>query len=164
VYAEVLGYGVTNDAHHMTVPRPDGSQAARAMQRALATAGVEPGEIDYVNAHGSSTPLNDSTETLALRTVLGERAYQIPVSGTKPFYGHALGASGAIEVAVSALAMSRGWIPPTLNLERAGEGCDLDYVGGAGRALSPRLVLTNSFGFGGINASLALRAAPRAPA
>jgi len=111
-----------------------------------------------VNAHASSTVLNDSTETLAIRTVLGERAYQIPISGTKPYHGHALGASGAIEVAVCALAMRRGWIPPTLNLERSGEGCDLDYVAGGGRDLFPRTVLTNSFGFGGINASLALRA------
>lgn len=160
IYGEIVGYGVTNDAHHMTAPRPDGSQAARAMTGALATAGLEPREVDYVNAHGSSTPLNDSTESLAIRTVLGERAYQIPVSGTKPYHGHALGASGAIEVAVCCLAMTRGWVPPTLNLERAGEGCDLDYVPGGGRPATPRAVLTNSFGFGGINASLALRVAP----
>jgi 3-oxoacyl-[acyl-carrier-protein] synthase II len=157
VYAEVLGYGVTNDAHHMTVPRPDGSQAARAMRNALQTGGIRPADVDYVNAHGSSTPLNDSTETLAIRTVLGERAYEIPVSGTKPYHGHALGASGAIEVAICALSMQRGWIPPTLNHERPGEGCDLDYVVGSGRDHRPMTVLTNSFGFGGINASLALR-------
>ncbi|HZD06354.1 MAG TPA: beta-ketoacyl-[acyl-carrier-protein] synthase family protein, partial [Longimicrobiales bacterium] len=160
VYAEVTGYGVTNDAHHMTAPRPDGSQAARAMRRALGVGGLEPGEVDWVNAHGSSTPLNDSTETLAIRTVLGERAYQIPVSGTKPYHGHALGASGAIEVAVCALAMNRNWIPPTLNLERAGDGCDLDYVADGGREMAAGTVLTNSFGFGGINASLALRRVP----
>lgn len=158
VYGEVLGYGVTNDAYHMTAPRPDGSQAARAMRHALVTGGVDPGDVEYVNAHGSSTPLNDATETLAIRTVLGERAYQIPVSGTKPYHGHALGASGAIEVAICALAIHRGWIPPTLNHEHPGEGCDLDYVQGSGRHHSPRTVLTNSFGFGGINASLALRA------
>jgi 3-oxoacyl-[acyl-carrier-protein] synthase II len=157
VYGEVLGYGITNDAHHMTVPRPDGSQAARAMRQALHTAGIGAREVDYVNAHGSSTQLNDSTETLAIRSVLGERAYEIPVSGTKPYYGHALGASGAIEVAICALAMHRGWIPPTLNHELPGEGCDLDYVRGSGRDHRPRTVLTNSFGFGGINASLALR-------
>ena len=157
IYAEILGYGVTNDAHHMTVPRPDGSQAARAIRRALSTGGLVAADIDYVNAHASSTLLNDSTETLALRTVLGERAYEIPVSGTKPYHGHALGASGAIEVAICALSMHRGWIPPTLNLERSGEGCDLDYVVGGGRDLFPRTVLTNSFGFGGINASLTLR-------
>ncbi|HEX9710196.1 MAG TPA: beta-ketoacyl-ACP synthase II, partial [Candidatus Thermoplasmatota archaeon] len=158
IYAEVRGFGVTNDAHHMTAPRPDGAQAAAAMREALATAGMAPEEVDYVNAHGSSTPLNDSTETLAIRTVLGERAYRIPVSGTKPYYGHALGASGAIEAAVTALALSRGWIPPTLNLEDRDDGCDLDYVPGEGRRLPIRNALTNSFGFGGINASLALSA------
>ena len=162
VYAEVLGYGVTNDAHHMTSPRPDGAQAAEAMRLALSTAGLVPEDVDYVNAHGSSTPLNDSIESKAIRDVLGERAYQIPVSGTKAYYGHALGASGAIEVAVTALTLQRGWVPPTLNLEQAGEGCDLDYVPGAGRAARPRKAITNSFGFGGINASLVLGAVARA--
>jgi len=162
VYAEVRGYGVTNDAYHMTAPRPDGAQSAEAMRRALFTAGMAPEEIDYVNAHASSTPLNDATETMAIRAVLGERAYQIPVSGTKPYYGHALGASGAIETAVTALALSRGWIPPTLNLEELGDGCDLDYVPGEGRRHPIAGALTNSFGFGGINASLALSAWPSA--
>ena len=160
IYAEVRGYGVTNDAHHMTAPRPDGTQSAEAMRRALACAEMAPAEVEYVNAHGSSTPLNDATETIAIRAVLGERAYQIPVSGTKPYYGHALGASGAIEAAVTALALSRGWIPPTLNLERVDEGCDLDYVPLQGRSHTVSHALTNSFGFGGINASLALSAAP----
>jgi 3-oxoacyl-[acyl-carrier-protein] synthase II len=158
VYAEVRGYGTTNDAHHMTSPRPDGSQAAAAMRHALDSAEIAPAEIDYVNAHGSSTPLNDSTETLAIRSVLGERAYAIPVSGTKAYYGHALGASGAIEAAITALALHKGWVPPTLNLERAGDGCDLDYVPGEGRAQRLRSAITNSFGFGGINASLVLTA------
>ncbi|MSR36569.1 MAG: beta-ketoacyl-[acyl-carrier-protein] synthase II [Gemmatimonadetes bacterium] len=156
IYAELRGFGVTNDAYHMTAPRPDGSQAAAAMRRALATGGVDASEIDYVNAHASSTPLNDATESRAIREVLGERACQIPVSGTKPYYGHALGASGAIEVGISCLALERGWIPPTLNFEKPGEGCELDYVAGEGRARRPRAVLTNSFGFGGINASLVL--------
>ena len=160
VYAEVRGYGTTNDAHHMTAPRPDGSQAAAAMRRALETGGIRPEEVDYVNAHASSTPLNDATETLAIRTVLGERADRIPVSGTKPYYGHALGASGAIEVAVTCLAMHRGWVPPTLNLEERGEGCDLDYVPCEGRDHAIRTAVTNSFGFGGINASLALSSWP----
>jgi 3-oxoacyl-[acyl-carrier-protein] synthase II len=158
VYAEVRGYGITNDAHHMTSPRPDGAQAATAMRQAMEMAGVGAEAIDYVNAHASSTPLNDSTETLAIRTVLGERAYRIPVSGTKAYYGHALGASGAIEAAITALALHRGWIPPTLNLECAGSDCDLDYVPGTGRSAPLRTAISNSFGFGGINASLVLSA------
>jgi 3-oxoacyl-[acyl-carrier-protein] synthase II len=162
IYAEVRGYGVTNDAYHMTSPRPDGSQAAEAMRLALESAGVAPNEIDYVNAHGSSTPLNDSTETLAIHSVLGERALQIPVTGTKAFYGHALGASGAIEAGVTALTLQRGWIAPTLNLERVGDGCDLDYVPGEGRPMRVRSAITNSFGFGGINASLVMSAWPAA--
>ncbi len=158
IYAELVGYGTTNDAFHMTAPRPDGSEAARAMRLAMERGGVEPSEVDYVNAHGSSTPLNDATETLALRSVLGERADEILVSGTKPYYGHALGASGAIEVGISALCLARGWVPPTLNLEIPGEGCDLNYNPGVGKDVKIKTVLTNSFGFGGINACLALRA------
>jgi len=158
IYAEVRGYGITNDAYHMTAPRPDGAQAVAAMRRALKSGGVRPEEIDYVNAHASSTPLNDVTESQAIRTVLGERAETIPISGTKPYYGHALGASGAIEAAISCLAIQRGWVPPTLNLEIRGEGCELDYVPGEGRAAVIRTALTNSFGFGGINASLVLSA------
>ena len=156
IYAEVRGYAVNNDAHHMTSPRPDGSQAARCMADALSVGGVEAERVDWVSAHASSTPLNDSTESLALRLLLGDRAHRVPVSGTKPYYGHALGASGAIEAAVVCLGLERGWIPPTLNLEEAGEGCDLDYVPLTGRDLRPTTVLSNSFGFGGINASLVL--------
>jgi len=156
IYAEINGYGVTNDAHHMAAPRPDGSQAAAAMRAALRTAGLEPSAVDHVNAHGSSTQLNDSTESLAIRIALGDHADQVTVSGTKPFYGHALGASGAIELAISALAIQRGWVPPTLNLEEAGDGCDLSYVNGAGRDQRVRTVLSNSFGFGGINAAVIL--------
>jgi 3-oxoacyl-[acyl-carrier-protein] synthase II len=160
IYAEIRGYGVTNDAHHMAAPRPDGTQAVAAMRLALASAGVDATEVDHVNAHASSTPLNDNTESRALRRVLGEHADSVSVSGTKPFYGHALGASGAIEVVISCLAVERGWAPPTLNLEEPGEGCDLDYVGREGRTQSICTVLSNSFGFGGINASLVL-SAPR---
>ncbi len=159
IIAELCGFGTTNDAHHMTAPRPDGSQAARAITLALDDADVAAREIDYVNAHGSSTPLNDSTETIAIKLALGDRASQIPVSGTKGYYGHALGASGAIETAISALALQREWIPPTVNLVVPGPGCDLDHVPGLGRDLRAEYVLTNSFGFGGINAALVLRRA-----
>ncbi len=157
IYGELAGYGTTNDAHHMTAPRPDGAQAARAMRLALRSAGVAPEEVDYVNTHGSSTPLNDSTETLVMKQVLGDRAYQVAVGGTKPYHGHALGASGAIEVGITCLALENDWIPPVLNFENGGEGCDLDYVTGSGRDLRAEVCLSNSFGFGGINASLVIR-------
>ena len=157
IYAELAGYGTTNDAHHMAAPRPDGSQAARDMRIALRSAGAEPGDVDYVNPHGSSTPLNDSTESSAIKQVLGDRAYAIPISGTKPYHAHALGASGAIEAAICALAIERGWVPPTVNFESGDDTCDLDYVPEHGREYRPAVVLTNSFGFGGINASLVLR-------
>ncbi|MGQ0560819.1 MAG: beta-ketoacyl-[acyl-carrier-protein] synthase family protein, partial [Gemmatimonadota bacterium] len=156
IYAELAGYANTNDAHHMTAPRPDGAQAARAMRSALAVANLEPHDVDYVNPHGSSTPLNDATESQAIKQVLGERAYQIPISGTKPYHAHALGASGAIEAAVCCLAFERGWVPPTLNFEGGDAHCDLDYVGAGGRAVQPRVILSNSFGFGGINACLVM--------
>jgi 3-oxoacyl-[acyl-carrier-protein] synthase II len=157
IYAEVGGYGLTNDAYHMTAPRPDGRQAARAMRLALAEAGVAPTAVGYVNAHGSSTPLNDATETAVIKQVFGDHAYRLSVSGTKGYYGHALGASGAIEVAICALAMERRWLPPTINLERPDPACDLDCLPGEGRAAAPEVVVSNSFGFGGINASLVLR-------
>jgi 3-oxoacyl-[acyl-carrier-protein] synthase II len=158
IYAEIAGYANTNDAHHMAAPRPDGSQAARAMRTALKVAGVDPNDVDYVNPHGSSTPLNDATESQAIKQVLGARAYEIPVSGTKPYHAHALGASGAIEAAVCCLAIERGWVPPTLNFESGDSSCDLDYVQSGGRDVKPRVCLSNSFGFGGINASLVLKA------
>ncbi len=159
IYGELAGYGTTNDAHHMTAPRPDGAQAARAMRLALRSAGVEPDEVDYVNPHGSSTPLNDSTETHAIKSVLGDHAYDAVVSGTKPYHAHALGASGAIEVGVSCLALENDWVPPTLNFEDGGSECDLDYVTGTGREHRVNVCLSNSFGFGGINASLVIRRA-----
>jgi 3-oxoacyl-[acyl-carrier-protein] synthase II len=157
IYAEIAGYGTTNDAHHMTAPRPDGSQAARSMQLALDDAHVSPNEIGYVNTHGSSTPLNDTTETAAIKKVMGERAYEVPMSGTKGYYGHALGASGAIETAICALALEHEWLPPTVNLQVADEACDLNFLPGSGRAERVEHILTNSFGFGGINAALVLR-------
>ena len=159
VYAEVLGYGNTNDAHNMTAPRPDGQQASRAILIALDRADATHTDVDYINAHASSTPLNDSAETLAIRSALGAHAEKIPVSGTKPFHGHALGASGAMEAAVSCLAIQRQWIPPTLNHDHPDDACPLDYVPHRGRDLKPQMVLSNSFGFGGINACLVFAAA-----
>jgi len=156
IYAELAGFGVSNDAGHMTAPRADGSQAARAMGLALRDAGVTPDDVSYVNAHGSSTPLNDSTESLAIRKVLGDRASEVPVSGTKAMHGHSLGATGAIEAAICAMAFQERWIPPTVNFESPGEGCDLDYVPNKGRKLEPEVILSNSFGFGGINAAIVL--------
>jgi 3-oxoacyl-[acyl-carrier-protein] synthase II len=159
IYAEISGYAFCNDAHHMTAPRPDGSQAARAMRGALKDANVSPNEIGYVNAHGSSTPLNDPTETKALHTVFGDHAPKLQVSSTKAYYGHALGASGAMETAICALSLERDWLPPTLNFETPGEGCDLDYMPGDGRSARVDYILSNSFGFGGINAALVLKRA-----
>lgn len=159
IYAEIAGFGLTNDAYHMTAPRPDGAQAVRAMRQALAEAHVAPGEVEYVNAHGSSTPLNDSTETGAIKQVFGEHAARLAVSGTKGYYGHALGASGAIEAAICALASHRGWLPPTVNLRDPDPACDLDYLASGGRPAAPAHLLSNSFGFGGINAALVLRRA-----
>ena len=157
IYAEIAGFGFTNDAYHMTAPRPDGSQAARSMRLALKDANLSPHEVEYINAHGSSTPLNDPTETKAIKDVFGDTAYSLQVSGTKGYYGHALGASGAIETAISALAIEREWLPPTVNLSVADEACDLNFLPGTGRDRRVEHVLTNSFGFGGINAALVLR-------
>jgi 3-oxoacyl-[acyl-carrier-protein] synthase II len=157
IYAEIMGYGLTNDAHHMTVPRPDGQQAARAMRLALKEANIAPREVGYINAHGSSTPLNDPTETGAIRQVFDGYAATVPVSGTKGYYGHALGASGAFEAAICALASSNRWLPPTVNLERPDPACDLNYLAGEGQEADPEFILSNSFGFGGINACLVLR-------
>ncbi|MBI4421147.1 MAG: beta-ketoacyl-[acyl-carrier-protein] synthase II, partial [Gemmatimonadetes bacterium] len=159
IYAEVLGYAVTNDAHNMTAPKPDGREAARAMELALADGHVAPREIGYVNAHGSSTPLNDPTETLAIKRVFGDHAYRLKISGTKGYYGHALGASGAIEGAICALASERGWLPPTINHDRPDPACDLDYLANEGHEAEPEHMISNSFGFGGINASVVFRRA-----
>jgi 3-oxoacyl-[acyl-carrier-protein] synthase II len=159
IYAEVCGYGLTNDAYHMTAPRPDGRQAARAMQLALRDAHLGPNEIGYINAHGSSTPLNDPTETSSIKQVFGDHAYRLALSGTKGYYGHALGASGAIEAAICSLSLRHGWLPPTVNLETPDPACDLHYIRGEGCEAKPEFVLSNSFGFGGINASLIFKKA-----
>jgi 3-oxoacyl-[acyl-carrier-protein] synthase II len=157
IYAELLGYGLTNDAYHMTAPRPDGREAARAMSLALADAHVGPPDIDYINAHGSSTPLNDSTETKAIRLVFGDHANRVCVSGTKGYYGHALGASGAIEAAICATALYGQSLPPSLNLRVPDHRCDLNYVTNGSAPRGVEFVLSNSFGFGGVNAALVLR-------
>jgi 3-oxoacyl-[acyl-carrier-protein] synthase II len=159
IYAEILGFGTSNDAYHMTAPRPDGSQAARCMRLALDDAHVSPGEIDYINTHGSSTPLNDSTETLAIKNVFGEHARKLRLSGTKGYYGHALGASGAIEAAICSLALQNEWLPPTVNLAVADDQCDLNFLPGNGVNARVEHILSNSFGFGGINAALVMRRA-----
>jgi len=157
IYAELIGYAVTNDAYHMSAPKPDGREAARAVRLALEDAHVAPHEVGYVNAHGSSTPLNDPTETAALKQVFGEHAHRMAVSGTKGYYGHPLGASGAIEAAICAMGIARGWFPPTLNLRRPDPACDLAYLADGGLTGTPEIVVSNSFGFGGVNAALVLR-------
>ncbi|MDQ5823463.1 MAG: beta-ketoacyl-ACP synthase II [Chloroflexota bacterium] len=156
IYAELLGYATTTDAYHMTAPRPDGAQAVRAMREALADAHLSPEEIDYISAHGSATPLNDKTETGAIKQVFGEHAHDIPISGTKSMHGHALGASGAFELAITCLAMTHEYLPPTINLQHPDPECDLDYLPDGGRNARVNAVLSNSFGFGGINACLVL--------
>ena len=157
IYTEVMGFGTTNDAHHMTAPRPDGRQAARSMQLALDDAKIGPHEVSYINAHGSSTPLNDTTEISSIKQVFGDHAGRLALSGTKGYYGHALGASGAIEAAICSLASAKGWLPPTVNLSRPDPACDLDLIPGPGRTVQPDVILSNSFGFGGINAALVFR-------
>ena len=160
IYAEVLGYSLNNDAFHMTSPLPSGASCIRAMREALADARLAPDEIDYINAHASSSQLNDSTETMAIKEVFGPRAKEIPVSGTKPYTGHPLGATGAIEATIAALAIERGWVPPTLNWENPDPACDLDIVPRHGREAKVDFVLSNSFGFGGINACLVIGPGP----
>jgi 3-oxoacyl-[acyl-carrier-protein] synthase II len=156
IYCEVLGFSCNNDGHHMIAPKPDGSSAIRAMESAIREAGLSPSEIDYVNAHGSSTALNDKTETLALKKVFGERASKIPVSATKSMHAHALGASGAVEAAICAQVFEKEFLPPTIHYEHSDPECDLDYIPNVGRESRVDYILKNSFGFGGINAVLVL--------
>ena len=157
IYAEVAGYGTTNDAHHMTAPLPGGHQAARSIRLALDDAHIAPHEVGYVNAHGSSTPLNDPTETTAIGLAFGEHARAVPVSSTKGYYGHALGASGAIEAAICALGIRNEWLPPTVNLTEPDAECALAHVPPEGTGSRVEHMLSNSFGFGGINAALVFR-------
>jgi 3-oxoacyl-[acyl-carrier-protein] synthase II len=158
IYCEVAGYGASADAYHITAPDPKGSGAALAMRRALEDAGEDPTAVTYVNAHGTSTPLNDASETLAIKAVLGEHARRVAVSSTKSMTGHLLGAAGAVEGAACALAIANGVVPPTIHYEHPDPECDLDYVPNEARELSVRLALSNSFGFGGQNACVAFRA------
>ncbi|MCH2321658.1 MAG: beta-ketoacyl-ACP synthase II [SAR202 cluster bacterium] len=151
---EMVGYGSSSDAYHITQPHPEGEGGARAMATALETAHLSPADIDYVNAHGTSTPLNDKAETLAMKRVFGDEAYKIPVSSTKSMVGHLLGASGALEAAISVMAISKGVAPPTINLEEPDIDCDLDYIPHVARRGRIRSAMSNSFGFGGHNASL----------
>lgn len=154
--AEVVGYGTTNDAFHVSAPAENGAGAAACMRLALEDAGLEPHAIEYINAHGTSTKLNDSSETIAIKTVFGEAAYGIPVSSTKSMTGHLLGAAGALEAIFCIQALRTGVLPPTINYETPDPVCDLDYVPNQARRASPRIALSNSFGFGGHNASLIL--------
>jgi 3-oxoacyl-[acyl-carrier-protein] synthase II len=151
IYAELAGYGETADAYHVTAPAPGGEGAARCMSAALATAGLGPGDIDYVNAHGTSTKSNDLAETQAIRSVFGDKADDVAISSTKSMTGHLLGAASGIEAVVSVLAIDRNVVPPTINLENPDPECDLDYVPNHSREMDVKAVLTNSFGFGGVN-------------
>jgi 3-oxoacyl-[acyl-carrier-protein] synthase II len=157
IYAELAGYGSSADAYHITAPEPEGLGAIQCMQACLEDAEEAPDSVDYVNAHGTSTPLNDVAETRALKKVLGDHAYRTPVSSTKSMTGHMLGAAGAVEAGIAALVVQNGVIPPTINYEHPDEECDLDYVPNEPRPADVRLALSNSFGFGGQNATLALR-------
>ena len=152
--AEMIGYGATADAYHITQPGPEGEGGARAMNIALGKAHILPEEIDYINAHGTSTPLNDKFETMAMKSVFGKYAYDIPISSTKSMTGHLLGASGALEAAITVMALKNQTVPPTINLKNQDPDCDLDYTPGSNRKLPLTKAMSNSFGFGGHNASL----------
>lgn len=157
IYGEVVGYGYTGDAYHITAPPPDGEGAVRCMRMAIKDAGMKPEEIEYINAHGTSTQLNDLTETLAIKTVFGEHARKIPISATKSMTGHLLGAAGSTEAIFTLLAIQDGIIPPTINYDEPDPECDLDYVPNVARRKSLQVGMSNAFGFGGTNATLIFR-------
>src|SRR6266702_129650 len=157
IYAEVVGYGMTGDAHHMTAPDPEGDGAARSMAAALRDGGLEPSAVGYINAHGTSTPYNDKFETLAIKRVFGEHARKLAVSSTKSMTGHLLGAAGGIEAIATAFALHHGVLPPTMNYEKADPDCDLDYIPNQARPQEVEIALSNAFGFGGTNATLAFK-------
>jgi 3-oxoacyl-[acyl-carrier-protein] synthase II len=157
IYAEVVGYGMTGDAHHMTAPDPEGDGAARAMAAALRDAELEPSTVGYINAHGTSTPYNDKFETLAIKRVFGDHARKLAVSSTKSMTGHLLGAAGGIEAIATAFALHHGVLPPTINYEKPDPDCDLDYIPNQARKQDVEVALSNAFGFGGTNATLAFK-------
>ncbi len=157
IVAELVGYGQTADAHHMTAPAPEGEGAQRAMRLTLEDAGVKPTDVDYINAHGTSTPLNDLSETQAIKRVFGEHAYNMVISSSKSMTGHTLGAAGGVETVICALVVQHGKIPPTINFSEADPGCDLNYAHNQMIERPVRLALTNSFGFGGHNVCLAIK-------
>jgi 3-oxoacyl-[acyl-carrier-protein] synthase II len=157
IYCELVGYGANGDAYHITTPSPDGRGAAECMRLALASGDINPLEVDYINAHGTSTPYNDVNETQAIKSVFGEHAARIAVSSTKSMTGHLLGAAGGIEAVYTALTVHHGWIPPTINYDEPDPECDLDYVPNRARRTAVRVALSNSFGFGGANACIALQ-------
>ena len=157
IYAEIAGYGMTGDAFHLTEPDETGEPAGFAMRRALADAEVDPSEVDYINAHGTSTPLGDAMETRAIKIALGDRAQKVMVSSSKSIFGHCLGAAGALEAAATILSMEVGKVPPTINLETPDPECDLDYVPNVSREATVRVAMSNSFGFGGHNSAIVFR-------
>ena len=157
VLAELIGYGVSADAYHVTAPDPSGSGAARAIRRALQQARLQPQQIDYINAHATSTPAGDIAETRAIKAVFGEYAPHVPISANKSMIGHLTGAAGAVEAAATVLSLQHNLIPPTINLDRPDPECDLDYVPHHARSARLQIALSNSFGFGGVNAVLALK-------
>jgi 3-oxoacyl-[acyl-carrier-protein] synthase II len=157
IYAEIAGYGLTGDAYHITAPAPDGEGAARCMAMALRDAGIRPEEVDYINAHGTSTDYNDLYETIAIKTIFKEHARKVPISSTKSMTGHLLGGAGGVEAIITVLTIARGVIPPTINYETPDPNCDLDYVPNVARKAEVRVALSNSFGFGGTNAVLIFR-------
>jgi 3-oxoacyl-[acyl-carrier-protein] synthase II len=157
IYAEIIGYGMTGDAHHMTAPDPEGDGAARAMAMAVRDAGLEPSAVGYINAHGTSTPYNDKFETLAIKRVFGDHARRLAVSSTKSMTGHLLGAAGGIEAIATVLALHHGVLPPTINYETPDPDCDLDYIPNQARKQNVEVAISNAFGFGGTNATLAFR-------
>ncbi len=157
ILAEIIGYSATSDAFHLTQPSPNGKGATRALNLAMKRAGVSPDDIDYINAHGTATLLNDRTETCAIKNVLGEYAYQIPISASKSMIGHSLGAAGSIEALITVLTINHGVVPPTINLTHPDPECDLDYVPNEARPVKVKTAISNSFGFGGHNSVLILR-------
>jgi 3-oxoacyl-[acyl-carrier-protein] synthase II len=157
IYAEVVGYGTTCDAYHITAPSPDGEGGAKAMVMAIEDAGIKPEDVSYINAHGTSTPANDKTETASIKKIFGENAYKIPISSTKSMTGHLLGAAGAVEAVICVKALQHGFVPPTVGLEVNDPECDLDYVPKVGRKAELQYALSNSLGFGGHNAALVFK-------